>query len=77
MMLDLYASQVEGQQIGVTSACLAAGVPSTTALGWLVKLQQRGLVWRKADPRDGRRAFLGLAPAIATKIEDWLITSFE
>ncbi len=76
ILLDLYASQAEGQNISVSSACLAGSVANTTALGWLVKLEQRGLISRRRDPRDGRRTFLTLSPNVATAIEDWLLTAF-
>jgi len=76
MLLDLYASESEQQPICVTSACLAACVPSTTALGWLLKLEKRGMILRSRDPRDGRRAFLRLSPRTSAMIENWLIATF-
>jgi hypothetical protein len=76
MLLDLYASAAEGLDISVSSACLASAVPSTTALGWLIKLEQRGLVCRRRDPADGRRTFLNLSPSAATAIEGWLVATF-
>lgn len=76
MLLDLYANEQEQQQICITSACLAGGVPSTTALGWLLKLEKQGFVLRSRDPCDGRRAFLHLSPATSAMIESWLTTTF-
>jgi DNA-binding MarR family transcriptional regulator len=76
MLLDLYASNIEGQDISVSSACLAGAVPSTTALGWLVKLERRGLVIRMRDPSDGRRTFLSLSPKASAAIEKWLTAAF-
>jgi DNA-binding MarR family transcriptional regulator len=76
MLLDLYASGIEGQDISVSSACLAGAVPSTTALGWLVKLERRGLVVRIPDPSDGRRTFLRLTPNSSAAIEMWLNSAF-
>ena len=44
------------------SLCIAAAVPATTALRWLKTLVQEGLFVRRADPHDGRRVFVELAP---------------
>jgi Winged helix DNA-binding domain len=75
ILLDLFAGQIEGQSISVSSACLAGAVPNTTALGWIVKLEQRGLVTRRPDLKDGRRNFLSLTPEAAAAVEKWLIES--
>jgi hypothetical protein len=32
MLLDLYAAEIEEQPVSVTSACIAAAAPATTAL---------------------------------------------
>jgi len=46
-----------------TALCIAAAVPATTALRWLKTLVSEGLFIRRADPHDGRRVFVELAPA--------------
>ena len=45
----------------VTSACIGAAVPTTTALRWLALLEERGLIVREADPTDARRIFVRLS----------------
>jgi DNA-binding MarR family transcriptional regulator len=60
MLLDLYAAELEGGQVSVSSLCIAAAVPPTTALRWITKLTEAGLFERRPDPFDRRRAFLGL-----------------
>ena len=40
----------------------AAAVPATTALRWLKTMVQQGVFLRRADPHDGRRVFVELAP---------------
>jgi len=37
-------------------------VPATTALRWLNTMVQQGIFLRRADPHDGRRVFVELAP---------------
>ena len=42
--------------------CIAAAVPATTALRWIKTMTDNGLFLRRADPHDGRRVFIELAP---------------
>jgi predicted transcriptional regulator len=60
MLLDLTAAEVERQRVSVTSLCIAAMVPATTALRWIKQLVDSGVFERRADPNDKRRAFFAL-----------------
>lgn len=61
MLLDLTAAHGEGVQVSVTSLCIAAGVPATTALRWLTQMVESGIFQRVPDPADRRRAFIALS----------------
>lgn len=61
MLLDLYAARLERQPVSVSSLCIAAAVPATTALRWIKTMTDAGLFLRKDDPDDGRRIFIALA----------------
>ncbi|AWW74073.1 MarR family transcriptional regulator [Erythrobacter sp. KY5] len=61
MLLDLTAAKAERQQVSVTSLCIAAEVPATTALRWIKQLVDTGVFLRVADPSDRRRAFIALS----------------
>jgi len=60
MLLDLFAAELEGAQVSVSSLCIAAAVAPTTALRWIGKLADAGLFERRPDPIDRRRAFMVL-----------------
>lgn len=60
MLIDLYAAQLEGGRVSVSSLCIAAAVPGTTALRWISSMTEVGLFERHADASDRRRAFIGL-----------------
>jgi predicted transcriptional regulator len=62
MMLDLLQSEIAQHRVPVSSLCIAAAVPATTALRWLKTMVSQGLFVRRADPHDGRRVFVELAP---------------
>lgn len=66
MLLDLTAARLEGERVAVSSLCIAANVPPTTALRWIRTMTEQGLFVRRHDPEDGRRIFIELAePAAA------------
>ena len=62
MLLDLLQAEIAQLRVPVSSLCIAAAVPATTALRWLKAMTQQGLFIRRADPHDGRRVFVELAP---------------
>lgn len=65
MLLDLMAARVERQRVAVSSLCIAAAVPPTTALRWIKTLTDHGIFVRRNDPRDGRRVYLELSDRAA------------
>jgi DNA-binding MarR family transcriptional regulator len=60
MLVDLFIANEEGNSISVSSLCIAAVVPGTTALRWIAILEQENLIKRTPDPNDQRRVFLSL-----------------
>lgn len=62
MLLDLLQAEIAQLRVPVSSLCIAAAVPATTALRWLKTMTQQGMFVRRADPHDGRRVFVELAP---------------
>ncbi len=69
MLLDLFIQHQKRRNISVTSACLAAQVPATTALRYVQILIDQGLIFRQIDPVDGRRSFLSLTPKTLARLD--------
>jgi DNA-binding MarR family transcriptional regulator len=63
MLLDLLQAEIAQHRVPVSSLCIAAAVPATTALRWIKSMSDAGLFRRRADPHDGRRVFVELAPS--------------
>lgn len=61
MLLDLFAAELEGIQVSVSSLCIAGAVAPTTALRWISRMADVGLMVRVADTGDRRRAFVALS----------------
>lgn len=72
MLLDLMAARLEGTRVAVSSLCIAASVPATTALRWIKALTDRGLFVRSADPQDGRRVYIALSDDAARALTAYL-----
>jgi hypothetical protein len=72
MLLDLMAARLEEKRVAVSSLCIAAAVPATTALRWIKALTDRGVFVRAADPRDGRRVYIELADETARALAAYL-----
>ncbi|WP_066558872.1 winged helix DNA-binding protein [Croceicoccus bisphenolivorans] len=73
ILLDLTAAYIEGQQVSVSSLCIAACVPPTTALRWIGQMTESGLLDRVRDPADKRRAFVELS----SKARDAMAAYFD
>lgn len=72
MLLDLMAAQLEGTKVAVSSLCIAASVPPTTALRWIKTMTDENILQRKADERDGRRIFIELGDEAAAGMVGFL-----
>jgi hypothetical protein len=72
MLLDLLAARLEKQRVAVSSLCIAAAVPPTTALRWIKTLTEHGLFERVADDQDGRRVFIQLSDRAAAGMGAYL-----
>jgi len=76
MLLELYAAHAQGRTLSVSSLCYASGVPITTALRQLHRLEAHKMLRRIGDVRDNRRCFVEATPealAVVTKAASTLI----
>jgi len=72
ILLDLKAARQEGQQVSISSLCIAAAVPPTTALRWITAMTENGMLVRRQDPADARRVFVALSDETSAKLDDYL-----
>ena len=71
MLLDLLQAEISHLRVPVSSLCIAAAVPATTALRWLKTMVAEGIFIRRADPHDGRRVFVELAPEASQALRSY------
>ena len=72
MLLDLTVARLESVDVPVSSLCIAAAVPTTTALRWIRTLCEAGLFERYEDPTDARRSHIRLTERAAEAMLAWL-----
>lgn len=77
IMLDLMAARLSGQTVSVSSLCIAAAVPATTALRWITSMTKNGMLERKSDPMDARRVFIDLSDTTFDTLEAYLIKTLD
>jgi hypothetical protein len=77
MLLDLLQAELAQQRVPVSSLCIAAGVPATTALRWISNMVEQGLLVRRPDKVDGRRVFVELASEVSVALRRYFADVVE
>ena len=72
ILLDLARAKLEGQQVSVSSVCIAASVPMSTALRWVKQMTDANLLRRWTDPKDRRRDLIALTESTADRMREYL-----
>ncbi len=72
MLLDLFAARIERTPVAVSSLCIAAAVPPTTALRTIRAMTDAGLFARVDDPTDRRRVFIELTERSAAAMQEYV-----
>jgi len=72
ILLSLYVAMHEGYRMNVSAVCNESGVGDTTALRWIDRLIEIGLVRRHRNPLDNRSSFVELADEGMRKMDDIL-----
>jgi CheY-like chemotaxis protein len=72
ILLDLARAKLEGEQVSVSSVCIAASVPMSTALRWVKQMTDANLLHRWTDPNDRRRDLIALTEPTADRMREYL-----
>ena len=71
ILLDVASAEARGERLQITSVCIGACVPETTALRWIGVLEKRGLLRREHDLADQRRSFVRLTAEGARRLQEY------
>lgn len=72
ILLGLYASAEAQQKLTVSGVGEVSGVPQTTAIRWIEKLEKDGWVRRVPDPVDRRRSWILLTERASNSMRTYL-----
>ena len=72
ILLDLFAAKLAGRNISVSSACLGACVPPTTALRHLSCMVENGLLERTTSDHDARLRYITLTQKACATMREYL-----
>ena len=61
MLLDLFINRVRGLRVATTSLCLASNAPQATALRYIAKLEEHGMLRKFAAPEDRRMVLIEIS----------------
>jgi DNA-binding MarR family transcriptional regulator len=72
MMLELFIAAEEQRLVSVSSLCMAAGVPSTTALRYVRILEDQDVFERTVHPKDRRICHIRLSADARRQMDRYL-----
>jgi DNA-binding response OmpR family regulator len=72
ILLDLILASLEDRKVAVSSACIVAGVATTTALRLITRMVDDGVLMRVPDESDGRRHFLAIEPTVERALKSYV-----
>ena len=72
ILLGLYVAAEAQQKLTVSAVCEISGVPQSTALRWIEKLEKKGWVYRTPDSNDRRRFWMLLTERASNSIRTYL-----
>ena len=72
ILLDLILASLEDRKVAVSSACIVAGVATTTALRLITRMVDDGVLMRVPDENDGRRHFLAIEPTVEQALKSYI-----
>lgn len=77
ILLDLYASEMQGRKATVSNVCIAAAAPMSTGMRWLRMLEDRGFITRHAAADDNRVVFVELTDLARIRLEAYLSVELQ
>lgn len=77
ILLDLLLAELSNVRVATSSLCIAAGVPTSTALRCIKSLVANGSLIRRSDPFDGRRVFVELDPQLSQNLRRYFAEVVE
>ena len=72
IFLDLALAEQQQRRVSISSLCVGAQVPSTTALRWIKHMTEQGWLVREDDRLDARRTYISLSREASLKMHAFI-----
>jgi DNA-binding MarR family transcriptional regulator len=72
ILLDLFAEGGFGRKVSMSSLCIAAAVPTTTAVRCINAMIDQGVLAKSRDATDARRVLIELTEETRARMRAWL-----
>ncbi len=72
ILLDLFAEGGFGRRVSMSSLCIAASVPTTTAVRCINAMIDQGVLAKSRDANDARRVLIELTEDTRARMRVWL-----
>lgn len=72
VLLDLFVQGGFGRTVSMSSLCIAASVPTTTAVRCINAMIDQGVLEKSRDANDARRVLVGMTEETRTRMRAWL-----
>jgi len=73
ILLDLFVQGGIDRRVSMSSLCIAASVPTTTAMRSINAMIQQGVLAKSRDEGDARRVLIELTEETRAKMRTWLL----
>ncbi|MBW8743071.1 MAG: hypothetical protein JF628_01745 [Sphingomonas sp.] len=73
ILLDLFAQSGFDRRVSMSSLCIAASVPTTTAMRCINAMLEQGVLAKSRDAGDARRVLIELSEETRAKMRIWLL----
>ncbi|KTE77984.1 DNA repair protein RadC [Sphingopyxis sp. A083] len=77
MLVDLFIHQSRGQPLSMSSLCITAAIPTSSAMKLIQRLCDAGILARSPDAHDGRRSLVSLTPEVAHRLRAYFAEGAE
>jgi DNA-binding MarR family transcriptional regulator len=77
ILLDLFAEGGFGRRVSMSSLCIAAAVPTTTAVRCINAMIDQGVLTKSRDAGDARRVLIALTEASREKMRGLLLQAAQ
>ena len=72
ILLEVYLAELEQRRVSVSNIGLTSGVPASTTIRWLTKLEEAEMLIKRDDPLDGRRVFISMTETATQMMNAYL-----